>query len=52
MAVEAVCQEVMVVETEMLYCSENQVASLHLKQERHFRSHSISYRRMAINTHL
>lgn len=41
---EEVCQEAMVVETEMLCCSENQVESLYLKQERHFRSHSISYK--------
>lgn len=44
MGVEAVFREATVVGTEMLCCSENQVESLHLKEERHFRSHSASYK--------
>lgn len=45
MAAEEVCQEAMVVETERLCCSENQVEPPHLKRERCFRrSHSISYK--------
>lgn len=44
MAVEEVCQEAMVAETEMLCRPENQVESLYLQQERHFRSHSIPYK--------